>query len=232
MDYVSKWVEAVALPKNDGKSVAGFLKKNIFSRFGTPRAIINDGGSYFCSKVFNSLLAKYGVKQHKVEPHYHPQTSGQGEVSNREIKAILGKMVNTNRTDWARKSDDDLWAYQTAFKTPIGMTLYQLVFGKVCHLAVELEHKAIWALKKLNISWSKTANLRLDHINEMDELRLRAYERSALYKERMNLYHRKHIEERTFTPGDLVLVYNSRLRLFPGKLRSKWSRTFKVTYVF
>ncbi|XP_015168557.1 uncharacterized protein [Solanum tuberosum] len=101
VDYVSKWVETVALPENDSKSVAGFLKKNIFSRFGTPRDIISDGGSHFCNKVFSELLAKYGVKQHKVATPYHPHTNGQVEVSNREIKVILAKTVNTNMRDWA-----------------------------------------------------------------------------------------------------------------------------------
>jgi len=87
-------------------------------------------------------------------------------------------------------------------------------------------------LKKLNLSWSETANLRLDQINEMDEFRLRAYEWSASYKQRMKLYHDNHIEKRNFTPGDLVLLFNSRLHLFLGKLRSKWSGTFRVTQVF
>ncbi|XP_049360661.1 uncharacterized protein LOC125825364 [Solanum verrucosum] len=108
VDYVSKWVETVALPENDGKNVAGFLKKNIFSRFGTPRAIISDGGSHFCNKVFSTLLTKYRVKQRKVATPDHPQTSGQVELSNREIKTILAKTVNANRTDWAWKLDDVL----------------------------------------------------------------------------------------------------------------------------
>ena len=87
VDYVSKWVEAAALPINDARAVVNFLQKNIFSRFGTPRAIISDEGTHFCNKVFAAAMAKYGVK-HKIATAYHPQSNGQAEVSNREIKSF------------------------------------------------------------------------------------------------------------------------------------------------
>jgi hypothetical protein len=98
IDYISKWVEAKACKTNDHKVVVQFLKDNIFARFGTQRAIISDGGTHFCNKVFAQLLKKYGIT-HKVVTPYHPQKSGQVEISNREIKRILEKTLNPTRKD-------------------------------------------------------------------------------------------------------------------------------------
>ncbi|CAA7060787.1 unnamed protein product, partial [Microthlaspi erraticum] len=143
VDYVSKWVEAIACPANDHKPVLKLFKSIIFPRYGIPRVVISNGGSHFINKIFSALLKKYGVK-HKVATPYHPQTSGKVEVSNKQIKAILHKVVNSSTRDWAIKLDDSLWAYRTAYKTPIGRTPFQLLYGKSCHLPVEVEYRALW----------------------------------------------------------------------------------------
>nr|GEZ28397.1 DNA-directed DNA polymerase [Tanacetum cinerariifolium] len=127
---------------------------NIFSwPFGSSRAIISDRGTYFCNDQFTKVMLKYGVT-HCLSIAYHPQTSGQVEVSNRGLKRILERTIGENRASWSDKLDDALWAFRTAYKTPIGCTPYKLVYGKACHLSIKLEHKAYWALKKANFDLS------------------------------------------------------------------------------
>nr|GEZ11676.1 reverse transcriptase domain-containing protein [Tanacetum cinerariifolium] len=140
VDYLSKWVEAKALPTNDARVVCKFLK-SLFSRVGTPRAIISDRGTHFYNDQFVKVMLKYGVT-HRLATPYHSQTSGQVEVSNHGLKRILERTVGENHASWSDKLDDALWALRTTYKTPIGCTLYKLVYEKACHLPIKLEHKA------------------------------------------------------------------------------------------
>ncbi|GKA25877.1 reverse transcriptase domain-containing protein [Tanacetum coccineum] len=163
---------------------------------------------------------------------YHPQTSGQVEVSNRGLKRILERTVGENRASWSDKLDEALWAFRTALKTPIGCTPYKLVYGKSCYLPIELEHKAYWALKHANFDLKNAGDHRKLQLNELNELRDQAYENSLIYKERMKKLHDSNIKNRIFNVGDRVLLFNSRLKIFSEKLKTRWSGPFTITKVF
>nr|GEW24994.1 reverse transcriptase domain-containing protein [Tanacetum cinerariifolium] len=217
VDYLSKWVEAKALPTNDARVVCKFLK-SLFARFGAPRAIISDRGTHFCNDQFAKIMLKYGVT-HRLSKAYHPQTSGEVEVSNRGLKRILERTIGESRASWSNKLDDALWAFRTTYKIPIGCTPYKLVYGKACHLLIELEHKAYWALKQANFYLAVAGDHRKVQLNELNELRNHAYENSLIYKEKTKRIHDSKIKNRVFNVGDRVLLFNSRLKIFSASLK-------------
>ncbi|GKF28809.1 reverse transcriptase domain-containing protein, partial [Tanacetum coccineum] len=230
VDYLSKWVEAKALPTNNARVVVKFLK-SLFSRFGASRAIISDRGTHFCNDKFVKVMSKYGVT-HRLSTAYHPQTNGQVEVTNCGLKRILEERLAKTVSQWSDKLDDALWAFRTAYKTPIGCTPYKIVYGKSCHLLVELEHKAYWALKHANFNLKTAGDYRKLQLNELNELRDQAYENSLIYKEKTKRIHDAKIKNLVFNVGDRVLLFNSRLKIFFGKLKSRWFGPFTITEVF
>nr|GEZ96981.1 reverse transcriptase domain-containing protein [Tanacetum cinerariifolium] len=153
-------------------------------------------------------MAKYGVT-HRLSTAYHPQTSGQSD-----------------------KFEDALWAFRTAYKTSIGCTPYRLIYGKACHLPLKLEHKAYWALKHTNFDIRTVGDHRKLQLNELNELRDQAYENSLIYKERTKKLHDDKIKNRIFNVGDHVLLFNSRLKIFSGKLKSRWSGPFTIAEIY
>ncbi|GKD99677.1 reverse transcriptase domain-containing protein [Tanacetum coccineum] len=189
MDYVSKWVEAQALPTNDARVVVKFLK-GLFARFGVPKTLISDRGTHFCNSQLGKALLKYGL-------------------------------------------NDALWAFRTAYKTPTGCTPFKMVYGKACHLPVEIEHKAYWALKQCNMDLMAVAKNRFMELNELMELRDGAYENNRIYKERTKRWNDSKLRgDKNFMNGDKVLLFNSRLKLHLWRLKSKWSRPFIVKTMY
>ncbi|XP_016164889.1 uncharacterized protein LOC107607446 [Arachis ipaensis] len=154
--------------------------------------------------------------------------NGQVEVLNREIKRILKRIVKPHRKDWSAKLTDALLAYRTAYKIPIGMSPFRLVYGRAWHLLVVIEHKEYWAIKEYNSSLGGARIERKLQLVELECLRLEAYENSRLYEENMKAMNDKTIRGKEFRAGDLVLLYNSRLRLMPGKLRSRCEGPYRV----
>ncbi|GJU91799.1 reverse transcriptase domain-containing protein [Tanacetum coccineum] len=177
------------------------------------------------------VMLKYGVT-HRLSTAYHLQTSRQVEISNRGLKRILERTIGENRASWSDKLDDALWAFRTAYKTPTGCTPYKHVYGKACHLPIELKHKAYWALKHANFDLSTVGDHQKVQLNELNELRDQAYENSLIYKEKTKRIHDFKIKNSVFNVDDQVLLFNSRLKIFSGKLKTRWSGPFTIAQVY
>ena len=205
VDYVSKWVAATTCLINDTNTVVGFIQRNILSRIGASITIISDEGSHFANKMFAKLMSKYGVR-HVMGLAYHPQSNEQAKIYNREIKNILEKIVYASKKAWSAKLDDALWAYRTTYKSPIGMSPYRSVYGKQCHLPLELEYKAMWAIKKLNFDFQAVKEKRFLQLNELEELRNEAYDNAKIYKDKTKKWHDQRILKKEFKIRESVLL--------------------------
>ncbi|CAA7057050.1 unnamed protein product [Microthlaspi erraticum] len=198
VDYVSKWIEAIPCPTCDAKVVVKLFRTIIFPRFGIPRVVISDGGSHFINKVFEKLMRSHGVN-----------TRSPRLITLKPV-GKLKSPTDRSRPYWRRLSP------------------FNLLYGKDCHLPVEVEYKALWAVKMLNFDIKAAQERRVMNLFELEEIRMNAYENSRIYKMRTKAAHDKLIRLKDFKVGDSVLLYNSKLRLFPGKLRSKWAGPFKI----
>nr|GEV86168.1 reverse transcriptase domain-containing protein [Tanacetum cinerariifolium] len=181
-----------------------------------------------CIDAFNTLKKNLTEVPILVVPDWNLPFELICDASDFAIGVVLGQQrtVGENRASWSDKLDDALWAFRIAFKTPIGCTPYKLVYGKSCHLPIELEHRAYWALKHDNFNL-KTAG---DHQKlQLNELHDQAYENSLIYKERTKKLHDSKIKNLIFNVGDQVLLFNSRLKIFSGKLKTRWSGPFTIT---
>nr|GEX32243.1 DNA-directed DNA polymerase [Tanacetum cinerariifolium] len=147
-------------------------------------------------------------------------------------KILNLSLLGENRASWSDKLDDALWAVRTTFKTPIGCIPYKLVYGKACHLPIKLEHKAYWALIHANFNLLTAGDHQKVQLYELNELHDQAYENSLIYKEKTKRIHDSKIKDRVFNVGDQVLLFNSRLKIFSGNLKTRWTGPFTVTQVF
>jgi hypothetical protein len=222
VDYVSKWVETMPCRAANAKHARKMFQKVIFPRFGTPRMVISDGGSHLIDTTFKKFLKELGT-MHNIATPYHPQTSGQAETLNKQMKNILQKTVNEMCKAWRPKLAYALWAYRTAYKTPIGMLQYQFIYRKTCHLPVELEHRAHYAIWRWNMDLNQAREHKKLQISELEEWRDKAYHSASIYKERTKRWHDRRLKPKVLTLGDKVLLFNSRVKLFGHeKLRRKW----------
>ncbi|XP_034686641.1 uncharacterized protein LOC117915182 [Vitis riparia] len=202
IDYFTKWVAAASYARLTTARVTKFIRSHIICRYGVPHELISDRGVHFKGEV-DTLIQEYGIQHHRSSV-YRPQTNGAVEATNKNIKRILRKMVETSQ-DWSEKLLFALWAYHTSFRTSTGATPYSLVYGMEAVLPVEIEMGSLRVALEQHISEAEWAQSRYDQLSLLDEKRLTAADHVQAYQRKMTRAFRKRVRPRKFQRGDLVL---------------------------
>ena len=233
-EYYTKWAEAEAFIHIKASTVVKFIQKNIIARFGVPKVFITDNGPQFISQVMEDLCTKYGIELHHSTPYY-PQANGQAEATNKTLLKIIKKTVETTKgSDWPDRLVEALWAYRTSIRTPTGETPYALTYGMEAVLPFELLHPSL----RIQLDEEMTEGQRREalqiQLDLLDEKRMKAAEHAQVYKKRIARAYDKHVIERKFKTGDLVLkrITQSQLPHIKGKLRPNWEGPYVVKEVY
>ena len=205
-DYLTKWAEAMASTKNDARTTAKFLYEHIFVRFGLPIEIVSDQGTHFVNEVVEVLLNEFMIIHRRFAP-YHPQANGQAKSMNKVLCAALTKIVEGNRGTWERKLSSVLWAYRTAYKTSVGSTPFELVYGLNAVLPIEFLMPTLRTAATLHWDGHALSN-RLLELQNLDETRLTAVHAMYVEKRRRKAWHDRDLRLQDFKEGDLVLLYS------------------------
>ncbi|MCO5596584.1 hypothetical protein L7F22_050649 [Adiantum nelumboides] len=224
IDYLTKWVEAKATTRNDAKTTAQFLYENIFTRYGLPIEIVSDRGTHFIHEVIEQLLDEFMVIHWKSAP-YHPQANGQAESTNKILVIVLTKTVSESRTDWDQKLHSTLWAYRVAYKTSIGTTPFNMVYGIQAILPLEFLIPTLRVAKELEWTGHELSE-QIEVLEKLDETRLRAVASIYVQKRNMKLFFDQHVINKKFATGDYVLMYT--LKQHSKKLQKRGNGPYVI----
>ncbi|MCO5563575.1 hypothetical protein L7F22_017220 [Adiantum nelumboides] len=229
--YTSKWVEAKALPNNTTKSIAWFLYEHIICRYGCPIELVSDQGTHFINDTVEILTEIFSIKHHKSTLCY-PRCNGQAESSNKTIKTILTKIVQSEPHNWDEELQTALRSYRNAYKVTTGMTPFRMVYGSEAVVPLEFAVPSLRMAEQYNMDFNEVLKKRLDDLQKLDELRQRALMKQQIVQQRRKYWHDSKIKVREFKQGDLVLLYQSKLGPKKPNLKIAWSGPYEIDWVF
>ena len=231
IDYVTKWIEAVATKTDNANTIATFLYENIITRFGCPKELVSDCGIHFINSTIAALTTKYEIKHRKTTP-YHPRANGQTEKTNGILCKILTKTIFGAGIDWDTKLFVALWAYRIAYKVTTNAMPFQLVYGHKAILPIELEVPSLRIAIEYRLGDIDSLQFRLSQLEKLDEIWAQALLTMEAIQKCKKSYYDSKLKLKVFKPNDLVLLYDSRFQHFPGKLQVQWHGPYRVLECF